>query len=387
MPVKLYTGLPGAGKTLGLVHEMLKLRQEEPGRPVFVYGVNGLKDGIASPLTDDDVRRWDELPPGSIVCIDECQELMPVERGNTPEWIRKLSKVRHHGIDFILTTQHPALMSAYVRRLVDMHVHLVRKFNTHVVDRYQWGRCMDDPEKRFAQKSAISSLWTHPKEVFELYKSASLHTMKRRIPAKVYYFIALLVIGVAAVISVPFLIRRAQQHNVETITAGTTPATKEQGGASSSSDPDQGLRRSDFEAWMRPRVPGLPWSAPAYDNLQVRSVPRLFCIAVDDGRCTCHTEQGTRYEMPADRCRSIAANGIYNPFVGDEQPQTAEQRQESAVQPRQLSPAGPAIAGGAVTADDAADAGRPRATAAAYVPPEFHAWNPDALGERGAFKR
>ncbi|WP_156171261.1 hypothetical protein [Dyella japonica] len=58
----------------------------------------------------------------------------------------------------------------------------------------------------------------------------------------------------------------------------------------------------------------MPWTAPAYDQLQPQGVPDLFCIAVDDGRCTCHAEQGTKYEVEPGVCRAIARDGVYNPF-------------------------------------------------------------------------
>ena len=49
MPVKLFTGLPGAGKTACLVAELLALHEREPERPLFYYGINGLAEGVAQP--------------------------------------------------------------------------------------------------------------------------------------------------------------------------------------------------------------------------------------------------------------------------------------------------------------------------------------------------
>jgi zona occludens toxin len=115
MPVKLFTGLPGAGKTASLVAEMKRLAKDEPHRPIFQMGINGLKDGIAIELTMEQLHNWrEELPPGSIICIDECQEehLMPKDLGKPARWVQAITKVRHDGIDFLLTTQHPQNMSA-----------------------------------------------------------------------------------------------------------------------------------------------------------------------------------------------------------------------------------------------------------------------------------
>lgn len=82
----------------------------------------------------------------------------------------------------------------------------------------------------------------------------------------------------------------------------------------SSKDAYDDLRRRDPVAWVKPRVKGQPWTAPACEQLQPKGVHDLFCIAVDDSRCPCHSEQGTKYEVDAAFCRSIARDGIYNPF-------------------------------------------------------------------------
>ncbi|MHB1271513.1 MAG: zonular occludens toxin domain-containing protein [Rhodanobacter sp.] len=320
MPVKLFTGLPGAGKTARLVAEIVKLRKASPDRPIYQRGINGLVDGLALPISDDELHNWrDALAPGAIICIDECQEdgLMPLDKGQPAKWVRDISKVRHEGMDFLLTTQHPTLMSAYVRKLVDQHVHCVRKFNTQIVSWYTWGRCMETPEKGSTQKAATASAGMLPKEVFDLYKSASLHTMKPRIPPKVYVLAACAVLFVSAVVAVPIVL---QHMRLKAQAIAGTPVP----GASASID--SSLRTKDYVAWVRPRVEGLPWTAPAYDGRQAKSDPRVYCIAVDDGRCSCLSEQGTRIVMDVKVCRAIAANGVYNPFAEPLQDQPAQER-------------------------------------------------------------
>lgn len=53
---------------------------------------------------------------------------------------------------------------------------------------------------------------------------------------------------------------------------------------------------------------------PLFGRIPANPHPEVYCIAVDDGRRSCMTEQGTRYEMDKKICRSIAANGVYNPY-------------------------------------------------------------------------
>jgi zona occludens toxin len=319
------------------------------------------------------LQKWWELPPGSIVAIDECQEdgsnpdqpvaLMPKDRGLPAAWVQRISKVRHHGMDFLLTTQDPCNMSAYVRRLVDKHVHTVRKFGTQVIQRYTWGRCIDDPYSRREQKNAVADVATLPSQVFDLYKSSQLHTMKRRIPVKVYLLGVAMLVALAAVIAVPVVLHRMQHKSVEAVAGGAV--VKPVAGAHSEAE-DVALRHADMAKWMRPRVDGVPWTAPMFDKLEVQAQPRLFCVAVDDGRCTCNTEQGTRYDVPLKMCRKIVEDGLYNPFQAPEASDVAQRDQkdvpEPAAHPAAVSPR-----------EDVAssDAWKASPMQAGYIPPEL----------------
>lgn len=391
MPVALFTGLPGAGKTAQLVAEIVRLIETEPGRPIFAFGINGLKEGLAIPLTEEMLHKWWELPPGSIIAIDECQEdgsnaeqpvaLMPKDRGLPAAWVQKISKVRHYGMDFLLTTQDPCNMSAYVRRLVDKHVHTVRKFGTSVIQRFTWGRCIDDPYSRREQKQAVSDVSTLPSKVFELYKSSQLHTMKRRIPLKVYLLVVAVFVAIGCAVAVPVFLHRMQKTSIASV--GGAAASQLKGAALSRvSAEDETLRHTDMAKWMRPRVAGVPWSAPMFDKLEVQAQPRLFCVAVDDGRCTCNTEQGTRYEVPLKQCREIVSNGLYNPFLASpagDQERSGQDKDTDQAGRREaaLPPAGPPVS--AAVSFDASSPATSRATAYDYVPPTMGKWDATPL--------
>ncbi|ULU23791.1 zonular occludens toxin domain-containing protein [Dyella terrae] len=388
MPVSLFTGLPGSGKTASLVKRITELLEKEPGRPIFQYGINGLKEGLAITLTEEMLHKWWELPAGSIICLDECQEdgshpgticLMPKDNGRPSEWVQRITKVRHYGMDFLLTTQHPANMSAYVRRLVDSHVHSVMRAKG-VRQTFSWMRCIDDPDSRREKKVAEMSFAPLPKEVFELYKSSSLHTMKVKTPRIVYIGGALVLTAVALAIIIPYRIHKHTEPVKPVVAGGSS--------ADAVAAQDVALRQSDYVKWMKPRVAGVPWTAPAFDTQTVKSEPRLFCIAVDDGRCTCLTEQGTHYEVEANMCRTVAREGIYNPFVaavGADQSYSPSDSQ-SRGSPRQTAaspPDGRAPLPGGMMAGDVASSQLPHAerqTATSYTPPEYHAWNSDPFG-------
>ncbi|WP_158754015.1 zonular occludens toxin domain-containing protein [Dyella sp. S184] len=372
MPVTLLTGLPGSGKTAQLVKRIVDLQQKEPGRPVFQMGINGLKPGLASDLTMEQLEHWwEELPPGSIICLDECQEdhLMPKDRGNPAPWVQKITKVRHFGMDFILTTQHPANMSAYVRRLVDNHVHSIMR-SKGVRQTYTWMRCIDDPENRREKKTGEMSFSPLPKEVFDLYKSSSLHTMKVRTPRIVWVMLALLLAALALAFIIPHRLNRSL-HPTPALSVADVPTASDT------------LRQKDFAKWMQPRVSGIPWTAPMFDKLTVKADPRLYCVAVDDGRCSCVTEQGTDYDVPLATCRvMVHAGGVYNPFIAPPESPSKSSRKEDSDdrQTAALRPVGRQNLATADLGDAGGAAGLPdRQTAKPYTPPEYQHFDPTPI--------
>jgi hypothetical protein len=368
-----------------MIAAILKFKQENPDRPVYAININGLDPSVAEPLTLEQLHEWWELPPGSLICIDECQEddYFPLDRGTPEAWVKRISKVRHEGMDFWMTTQHPQLMSPYVRRLVDQHVHSVRKFNTSLVVRFMWGRCMDACEKGGAQKVAVTSAGALPKEVFDLYKSSNAHNMKRRIPLRAMMLPVFAVIAVVALLMVPVMLKRMRDTSMAA--AGGAPVGSVPGADKAQPKDarvvDEQLRQKDYAKWSSPRIDGVPWSAPMFDSQQVRAVPRIACMAVDDGRCSCITEQGTHYVVAAAMCRQIAANGLYNPFLDAEsQDQGGRSAGQPAASVQPQAPPTPAVQLAASTGSEYRNAkAREDGIAAAYVPPDDMPWNPNDM--------
>lgn len=317
MPVKFYTGLPGSGKSACMVDQLVELAEKEPARPRYAMGIDELAPGLAEPLTVEELESWWELPTGAYIFIDECQEVMPLDGGHPPAWIKRMSKVRHDGIDFVLSSQRPAFVSTYVRGLVDEHVHHVRKFKSKWLATYTFPRCMPDPEKPSAQKGAVSGLRKLPERVFGMYKSAETHTMKMKLPRKFWVLVGVVVVLVACAVLIPLALRHlwtVASTGASAVVAGSDKVVSSVASAATN-DEARRLQREDYVKWTAPRVAGLPWTAPAYDNRPARSEPMVYCIAVEDGRCSCISEQGTRLKVEPAMCRSIAADGIYNPFL------------------------------------------------------------------------
>jgi zona occludens toxin len=361
--IHLLTGLPGSGKSLRTVFYISRFLEE--GRPVYACGVDGLNVPGVMPL--DNPNDWEQLPDGSVIVIDEAQKVWPSRRGAEPiPPVRALSEHRHHGMDFVLITQHPAMIDSYVRRLVGRHEHLVRKFGVAAAQIYSWNEVQDDPSQASARDLAEETLWAYPKHLFGLYKSATLHTVKRRIP-KSFYVIA------AAALLIPALAWAAYS----TITGWSDEKPAEAApeadspsllglSAQAAPAPDTGAL-SQYVNLYTPRVPGVMWSAPAYDGFEVQDYPRPHCIIAGDQRieritCTCYTQQVTPMEMPDAMCIAIARHGVWDPRRTPLESRQSDMTSAEEAPPMQEGVRAPPVGiGGDID----------RSTLQTYTPPDF----------------
>jgi len=168
-------------------------------------------------------------------------------------------------------------------------------------------------------------------------------------------------------VAVPVMIKRAQDRNIASIQgkAGIAPGDASGKGVAV----DQQLRVTDYGKWMTPRVPGAPWTAPAFDGAAVKAEPRLFCIADDTGKCICNTEQGTRYKIDLGQCRAIVSDGgLYNPFEEPKREQVQPGSQERAPPVKPQAPPERAFADVGTGGPGAYSRG---VGASSYTPPEL----------------
>lgn len=311
MPITLITGLPGHGKTL---YALSRYKDEaaKAGRPVFHNDIKGLKIPGWQPWKLED---WQNLPAGAIMVVDEAQFSFPTRgRGAPDPWVEKLTTHRHLGLDFVVITQNPMLLDSYVRRLVDRHFHVVRKFGTHNTTIHEFPNGVKE-NVGSSRDGSIRHEWRYPKAVFELYESAELHTVKRRIPARVWLLLALPVV-LAALIW--FIYQRMKPENVQQrmdqsagITDRRTATANHQssGNAGAGEGPMTPLQYA--EAYTA-RVPGLPHTAPAFDEVtKATQAPYPAACIASKSRCQCYTQQGTKLDTGTELCRQIAEGGFF----------------------------------------------------------------------------
>src|SRR5690554_3022659 len=193
--MRLITGVPGAGKTLFAVSEIVKAVKD--GRQVFT-NIEGMDLEGVFPLTEMD---WREYPDGSLIVYDEAHQIFRATGrpglSNDPV-ISDMDMHRHRGFDLWFITQFPTKVHHEIRNMVDEHYHLLRQFGAKQATLYKWPESVDVKDQ--GQRSvADKSVFRYPKECFKYYKSASLHTDKLRVPAKLKFMITVIVLLVSFV--------------------------------------------------------------------------------------------------------------------------------------------------------------------------------------------
>lgn len=305
----LITGLRGNGKTLKAVQMMAA--EVAAGRQVFASNFKDLN--VPGVEVFDDPKQWQELPPGSVLFVDEAQRFWRSRRSGDPApEVIAMETQRHDGISMVLLTQQPTYLDKHVRGLVDFHVHLIRRAGLPASQSYYWERCKEEPESSVNVDLAEKSIWPFPTEFYGCYTSAEVHTVKRRIPARVK-LIAAAAVAVAGMLwwAVNDLGSDAQASEGAT---STVPAEGGTGDAPPTRTAKPKLTLDAYWDSMKPRIEGAPFSAPIYDEVnRVSDPPDLVCMIGSE--CRCITTDGIWQKVQDATCRLIVKNGgIPNPY-------------------------------------------------------------------------
>lgn len=319
MTIELQTGLPGHGKTLYTLDRIEELRKKT-GRPVFYSGIPIYKDKLPEWTELEDPKKWFECPVESIVVIDEAQRIFrPRPSGSAIQpHEEQLETHRHGGIDLLLMTQRPALIANNVRELVGRHLHIVRTFGMQSATVHEWGEIQLNTRSR---ANSIKHMYRYNRKVYGWYKSADAHTYKVNIPMKVWLLGAIVLglpIGVYAIVQKLKGFSERAEHEV----ASTQAAGPGQGSARPVSVGGR-MNERDWVDQYKPRVPGLAYTAPVYDEVTkpVRAPIPAACVQMGQ-RCDCFTQQATKLDVTPQLCKSIVAGGFF--VAWDERTQTAQ---------------------------------------------------------------
>ncbi|MDG2511028.1 zonular occludens toxin domain-containing protein [Stenotrophomonas maltophilia] len=357
MPIELFTGQPGNGKT-ALMMERLVAEAKAASRPIFAAGIDGLDPGLATVL--DDPRHWNNkdadgnhiVPDGSLIFVDEAWKwfghLHDATRQQTPRHVLELAEHRHRGLDFVWTTQQPNQLYPFVRGLIGSHAHVVRRFGTKMLDVYRWGELNEEIKSLAKRDMAQRTTRLLPSQVFGQYKSAEVHTIKARIPFKVMLLPVLVVVALVFAYWAYTSLRSSAltegegKEGAQSASADAAPSPFRPAGAKG-----EAPRWPTAAAYAKdhlPRISTMPWTAPVFDERQARSDPQLVCMSSLEGldaqgvrqeaSCRCLTEQGTTYELSQPECRTLARNGpVYNPYR-ERSEERSKQRLDDSERPR-----------------------------------------------------
>ncbi len=349
----LRTGLPGSGKTLNTIRE-IELEHgpdpKNPGKPlrtVYYYGIPDLDtDKLKCKWVEFDTPdTWYDLPDGSIIVIDEAQRVFGAQDGRKarPEKVARFETHRHQGFDIYLITQHPSLVMSHVRKLVGKHINMYRPYGGKRLLRHEYEFCIDSPEKRSNFKLAQERRIKLDPKYFGVYKSATVHTHKFKLPNYVWYIPACLVV-IAGCIGWVWYTYDVGGSDAEVVATEQPAASAASSGLNLSLNPletvsnsfslGQPLTDQQYLDSFVPRLDDVPMSAPRYDRLtEPKSFPRLVCASSDDPRvidrartkgspvgsrngreytCQCYSQQITRIETTAEFCLQVVEHGFFD---------------------------------------------------------------------------
>lgn len=231
--ITLITGTPGSGKTAYALDMMLRLMKLDNSRRLYVHGIPDLKiaheivvcdsqacdfcptlpkskkvlvlqtdgQGNELPVSEavereidivyKEAKNWHEWAEnGSILFFDEVQNLHR-PRGSgaaVPPNVAAYEVHRHKGLDFFMITQNPALIDSNVRSLISRHIHLTATWARRI--QHEYNQCKTDLGSTTGE--SLKSNYVINKDVFSLYKSASLHTKVERKKPLVLFLLPLI---------------------------------------------------------------------------------------------------------------------------------------------------------------------------------------------------
>lgn len=335
----LYTGVPGAGKTLYAVSNLVK-RKDFKDRPIFVDGIKDLdhdKINYFDIPEGESIQTWPKwAPPGAIIVVDECQRIFrPRPSGSkVPDYVAELETHRHRGLDFILITQHPRLIDVHLRGLIEHHTHL-GKTNLGLRRKMEWTTGgAKDPESRANIREALISVYRLDKSVYGLYKSAEVHTKIRTKKSKLLMLfpLALCLVGYGIWSFTDFwgkfsgegekakkasTTQNAQAQTQPSAVSASEPVSNGQY-PKVETKPEEPKKPHLSEEDYQPRIAERPETAPIYDgmNKAVKVMPWPAACIKAENRCTCYTDQGTKIaEIGKKTCLNYVKDGLpFNPY-------------------------------------------------------------------------
>ncbi|ATZ66930.1 zonular occludens toxin domain-containing protein [Acinetobacter haemolyticus] len=304
--------------------------------------INGLKVEHVLKTPED----WRTTPDGSIVYYDEAQQHERFRSGtsaNRDEIVQKLQVHRHTGHDIWFITQSPRFLNAFVLDLVGEHYHLHRPYGAKLASVYYWRSCRKQPQSQSSKEvSENEFLFKYPKYLFNYYKSATSHSVKFKIPKKVWYILLAIIVLLIFVFNMLF-----NDKTQKFIKPDSSYPVKEQSKKNNALPISQDQLSTECRKGInveKPECvkyfdelsagvnnengtytikydPNKPYDVP-YDQFQyqVTSTPQFVGCVEWQGKYYAYTQQGTRLNVPQSDCeRYMSGDRPFNPMYQPQQ--------------------------------------------------------------------
>ena len=249
--------------------------------------------------------------------MDECQNEFPAKiQGELPDYINAVAQFRRkRGFDFWMITPHPSMINLNIRRLIESpswHRHLKRTAGAAMVSELRFNFVEMKCEQPGAGARGVVTMRAYPKEVYDWYESASLHTGKVRIPKQVWMLSA-------CALLVPTMGYFAYTKLMHNVTKGAKPAATVDSAAPGQTMPTgpkrerlQKLTAGEYIAERQPRIKDFAHTAPAYDEVTKPTEAPYPAACVQMGEtCKCYSQQATLLQVTGSVCLQIVQKGFF----------------------------------------------------------------------------
>ena len=230
---------------------------------------------------------------------------------------------RHYGIDLYLITQQPKRIDTAVRDLVGAHYHIYKnKLGTRTL--FYWDYCATNPKAE--SRNAQASIYRLDKSVYDLYKSAEIHTKIKQ--PKTRWLMAIPVAFVVMCVSLYWAYSLLSGQKA----AATAEQQTQQQTASLPHEAVNGIGESKSltPEMFVPTLAERPESKPIYDGIrQVKSYERVAGCVDSGSKCTCYSDQATTLaEITTAMCKDYVKNGMpFDPFR-ESNPEAPQRQQQ-----------------------------------------------------------
>lgn len=265
-----------------------------------------------------------ELPAGSVILVDEVQNIWPH---------RSASKTLTDDLEFVTKHRHSANHLVYIsQNFKDVDPVITRRiahftyyefFGSDFLYKYEHNNFFDISSKTDL-KTVENVKIKRDNKYYGVYLSAISHTQKVKLsPVMVksikLFFLCLIALCVLAYVGFNSSIAKPLREHFFGIDSDVELTSPTPSSAKPLSDfeslPVNPIVDSSFLSRFIPRFDVMPSSAPFFDDLTsgAGEYPVLTCFDTGE-RCSCFTQQLTSYGVSDSACKNIAKNGFFDPF-------------------------------------------------------------------------